>query len=216
MTHESGVQGIPPGSGASPYSTGGGGVTLERLYGATLLAALLTGDPVPGLGDEQSVVEVAFQARSKSPVDDFVVSGEPRSTTAGQPRRLAIGVRRDPTIAAGDAEFVHLLSSCLRALTSAPVDFETDRARVAIVVAGPHSGAAEVRRLAEIARTQLNSTAFRSAVATPGVCSAKVRARLRWLDEAVAAATPQNPAASEPPGDLTWRLLRSLALIERG
>src|SRR3989442_433914 len=105
-------------SAPSSYSTGGGGVTLEHLYGATVLAALLTGDPVSGLGDEQTVVEVAFQARSMSPVDDLVVSGEPRSVSSGEARRLAIGVRRDPTIGAGDDKFVKLLSNCLQALHS--------------------------------------------------------------------------------------------------
>jgi hypothetical protein len=48
--------------GASPYATGGGGVTLERAYGATLLAAVLVGDPVPGLGDDMHPVRVEMQA----------------------------------------------------------------------------------------------------------------------------------------------------------
>jgi hypothetical protein len=38
--------------GSTPYSTGGGGTVLEHVYGATLLADLLTGDPVPMLGDD--------------------------------------------------------------------------------------------------------------------------------------------------------------------
>jgi hypothetical protein len=37
--------------GASPFATGGGGVRLEHRYAATLLAALLTGKPIPELGD---------------------------------------------------------------------------------------------------------------------------------------------------------------------
>jgi hypothetical protein len=40
------------GGGASPYATGGGGTRLEHRYGAVLLAALLTGDPVSELGDD--------------------------------------------------------------------------------------------------------------------------------------------------------------------
>ncbi len=45
---------------ASPYSTGGGGTVLEHRYGAVLLAALLTGDPVPALAGAFTVTDVAF------------------------------------------------------------------------------------------------------------------------------------------------------------
>ena len=37
---------------ASAYSTGGGGVVLEHAYGGALLAELLLGGPVAGLGDD--------------------------------------------------------------------------------------------------------------------------------------------------------------------
>jgi hypothetical protein len=41
------------GSGyASAYSTGGGGVVLEHAYGGALLAELLLGGPVTGLGND--------------------------------------------------------------------------------------------------------------------------------------------------------------------
>ena len=46
---------------SSPYSTGGGGVTLERRIGALYLAGLLTGETAPELGDSRAVVGVRFQ-----------------------------------------------------------------------------------------------------------------------------------------------------------
>ena len=98
--------------GASPYATGGGGVTLERAYGGTLLAAVLLGDPVPGLGDDMRAVRIELQSGPSSPVDDFVVRGENRST--GTSRRLSVGVRRDPTIAPSDDKFVKLLGDYVR------------------------------------------------------------------------------------------------------
>jgi hypothetical protein len=53
------------GSAAASYSTGGG-VVLEHQYGATLLASLLTGDPVPELGDDVTPMAVRFQASAVS------------------------------------------------------------------------------------------------------------------------------------------------------
>ena len=100
---------------SSPYATGGGGTRLEHRYGATLLTALLTGDPITELGDD-----VAHQVRFQdptSPVDDFVVS-------AAGGRRVSIGVRRAPALSSSDEHSVPLLRSYLRVIienrTSAP------------------------------------------------------------------------------------------------
>ena len=60
---------------ATRYSTGGGGVVLEHRYGATLIAALLTGAQLPELGDNATAKEVRFQASAYSPVDDLMVIG---------------------------------------------------------------------------------------------------------------------------------------------
>lgn len=46
---------------ASPHATGGGGTVLEHAHGAVLLAALLQGHPVLGLGDEITPREIRFQ-----------------------------------------------------------------------------------------------------------------------------------------------------------
>ena len=80
---------------ASAYSTGGGGVVLEHAYGGALLAELLLGGPVNGLGDDATPVRVGFQQSAHSPVDDLTVTGE---GPGGQQRTLFIGVRRKPGI----------------------------------------------------------------------------------------------------------------------
>lgn len=64
-----------PKPAASPYASGGGGTVLEHRYAATVLAALLVGDPIPGLGEEFTVERVALQASTESAVDDLVVTG---------------------------------------------------------------------------------------------------------------------------------------------
>jgi hypothetical protein len=43
---------------------------LEHQYGATLLASLPTGDPLPQLGDDVTPTEVRFQPSAVSAVDD--------------------------------------------------------------------------------------------------------------------------------------------------
>jgi hypothetical protein len=80
------------GEASSPYSTGGGGVTLERRIGALYLAQLLTGDTSPELGDDGAIVSVAFQQAPRVSVDDLVVTvSRPGETEPSV--ELAIGVR---------------------------------------------------------------------------------------------------------------------------
>jgi hypothetical protein len=86
---------------ASTYATGGGGVTLEHQYTATLLAALLVGDPAPELGDRVALTTVRLQASDVSAVDDLVLEG---LDPAGKTHRASIGVRRDPKLATSDTK----------------------------------------------------------------------------------------------------------------
>src|SRR4051812_29163115 len=60
---------------SSSYATGGGGVSLEHQYAATLLAALLVGRPTTELGDAVEVTAIRLQAADVSPVDDVVLEG---------------------------------------------------------------------------------------------------------------------------------------------
>lgn len=202
------------GSGfASPYSTGGGGTSLEHAYGALLLADMLLGHPILGLGDEFTVREVRFQQGATCPVDDLVVFGDCPSTT----RTFYIGVRRAPTIAGGNASFVTLLVDYLRMVIDCEGGLDTDRERLGLAVAAPHSGAGEVARLAALARRQPNDPAFRTAVAAPRATNAKLRARLQHLDNAVKAAAAQGGVPLSDAGArdaLTWRLLKALRIVE--
>lgn len=56
---------------------------LEHRYAATLIAALVTEDPVSELGDEVVPLVVRLQASDVSPVDDIVVEGKPPTATHG-------------------------------------------------------------------------------------------------------------------------------------
>jgi hypothetical protein len=62
-------------AGSSPYATGGGGVRLEQEYAGSVLASLLLGQPVEGLGDDFTPTQVAMQQKAQSPVDDVIIHG---------------------------------------------------------------------------------------------------------------------------------------------
>jgi hypothetical protein len=175
---------------ASPYATGGGGVTLEHTYGATLLAAVLTGGPVPGLGDDMRPMRVQMQAGGA--VDDYVVDGENFRT--GTRRRLSVGVRRNPTMAPGDKKFVKLLEDFVRTVVDHATEVDSDSWRLALALAGPHTGAAQTKTLTDFARSQADNESFRETVGRDGVTTAEVRTRLGLLDQAVVAAV----AATSP------------------
>ncbi len=199
--------------GTSPYAAGGGGVTLERTYGATLLSAVLAGDPVQGLGDDMRPVRVQTQSGPDSPVDDYVIEGE--NALAGTSRRLSVGVRRDPTIAPSDAKFIKLLGDYVRIAIEHAAEIDDDRWRLALAVADPHTGASETKILTDFARSQLTNDSFRETVGRDGVTTADVRARLRYFDDAVVAAlaaTGLTTKASDA-SVLTWRLLRALRIL---
>jgi hypothetical protein len=198
---------------ASPYSTGGGGTTLEHGYGALLLAALLLKHPVAGLGDEFTVQEVRFQQGAICPVDDLVVVGSCTPVS----RTLYVGVRRAPTIGGGNASFITLLVDYLQMVHDRQVELNADRERLGLAIAAPHAGASEVAHLAALARKQPNSSAFRAAVAAPRATNGKVRKRLGYLDDAVKAAAAQGGISLVDTAErdtLTWRLLKALRVIE--
>ena len=71
---------------ASPFSTGGGGVTFEHLVGASYLVSLLAMDVPRGL-DRGITYRVAFQQRwSGAVLDDIIVTSR---TSDGQEHHLA-------------------------------------------------------------------------------------------------------------------------------
>jgi hypothetical protein len=78
---------------ASAYSTGGGGVVLEHAYGGALLAELLLGGPVAGLGDDVSPLRIGFQQSAYSPVDDLMVAGTGQAAS-GRSSLVSAAARR--------------------------------------------------------------------------------------------------------------------------
>ncbi len=169
-------------SASSPYATGGGGVTFERRVATRYLAHLLTGASSPELADRR-VVAVAFQQAPSHAVDDLVV----RAARDGEDMaslELSVGARRSPGFVASDTATRKLIGSFLVAAQERSTE-GVDR-RLAVCVAGPQTAAAQVEKLANLARTR-NAATFYSDLAVPGRFRQVLKDRLTHLKALVKA-----------------------------
>jgi hypothetical protein len=202
-----------PRSAASPYSTGGGGVTFERRVGAIYLVLLLTGDGSTELGDGRSVVSVAFQQAPQFPVDDLVVRAK-RPDETSPSLELAIGARRAPRIIRSDPDTQKLIVEYVRALLSLPDDGIDHR--FALVVAGQQDHARELAELAGLAAKQMSETGFSALVGTEGRIRKALADRLEHVRALVVGAL-EALGVDDPDGSQaqarTWQLLSRLDVL---
>ena len=211
MTNPEAHQTSPPrGSGASRYSTGGGGTVLEHRYGALLLSHLLSGDPAPEMGSDVTVDRVAFQARAESDIDDYMLVGRGGD---GAERRTFVAVRRAPKLIPSDVRSVELVATYLPTLLNDWLAVQAGSTR--LVLASTRTTAVhELGQLATIAQTRPDESAFREAVAQPGQANRQVRKRLELLDKLVEGSAERVDSGAIPSSELTWRLLSSLMVRE--
>ena len=199
------------GEASSPYSTGGGGVTLERRIGALYLAQLLTGDTSPELGDDGAIVSVAFQQAPRVSVDDLVVTvSRPGETEPSV--ELAIGIRRRPNLVRSNGDAQTLFGQYVQALVDAPDDNREHR--LALVVAGRNTHAEQLSELCAHARTQVDALAFFELLSEPGRFAQGLVNRLEHLSALVSAAPhPVEMVIADGGRGMTWRLLRRLWVL---
>lgn len=192
---------------ASPEATGGAGTVMEHRYAATLLAALLLHESVPGLGGTLVPETVQFQ-RHGSPIDDLVVTAR----GAGASVTWYIAARRRPTFAASHPQTVTLFGSFLRQLDADLDAFETGRALLGLAVKGPHRPSELVAQLAGMAASQIDGASFRAATATR---SQPLIDRLKHVDGLVTKALAELGRLRLDQGerDWTWTLLKSLRVV---
>ncbi|MFF1872798.1 hypothetical protein [Kitasatospora herbaricolor] len=191
---------------SNPYSTGGGGTTLEHNYGAVLLGHVLTRDPAGELGDGAVPHQLVFQAADLSPVDDFVLIGNDQLGEIG----AAIAVRRAPKLIPSQNDSLSLISSFLQALLARWRDVDAGRWRLILATASGCTPAREARDLAEVARGSLSDDAFRTAVSRQ---RHPQKNRLKQLD-AIVEAVSVELGTDVSDSELTWRLLRRLRVRE--
>lgn len=186
-----GVQqdGSPEATGASPYSTGGGGTVLEHRYGAVLLSHLLTGTPVPGLGDAVTPVRIRFQARSVSRVDDIVVVGIAPDQV--EVACSSVGVRRQPRLVPSEADSVKLIGDFLHVARAKQALVDSGRWRLALAVVSSCVPAQQLKVLAEVAAAAGSWTELQDRLCRPGSVQAPARNRLVQVEAIVASLTPE-------------------------
>ena len=199
--------------GASPYATGGGGISFERKVAVKYLALMLTGDGATELGNGRVVVRVAFQQAPTHWVDDLVVSAsypdEPDPSLI-----LALGIRRAPRIVQSDESTRRLI----RQFVHAVIDERPDgpEYRLGFVVAGPQNHARQMAELAGIAKVQMDAPGFFDLIRSPTRFQSGIRTRLSQLEKLVEHALHDldvAEAGEELIQQCTWQLLSRLTLL---
>jgi hypothetical protein len=176
------VDAAAPREGMSPYATGGGGVTFERKVAVQYLAHLLAGDGSVELGEERSVVSVAFQQAPDHQVDDLVVRAA-RADESEPTLVLALGIRRAPNLVQSDESTQKVIRAFVRAVIDAPADGPEHR--FALVVAGAQPHAEQLAELAALAGVQMDASSFFDLVRTPNKFTGDVRGRLDQIEKLV-------------------------------
>jgi hypothetical protein len=201
------------GTGVSPYSTGGGGVSFERRVAASYLALLLTGEGAPELGDSRRVVGVAFQQAPQIAVDDLVVLAA-RTDEEAPTLELAIAVRRAPQIIQSDDDTAALFTQFLGALADG--EGEYPQRRVALAVSGPQTHAQQLAELAALASQQRDAADFFDLLRTKQKFRAELVGRLDHVQALVVkalAAQGATDANEEVVLHRTWTLLAHLTVL---
>jgi len=202
-----------PRAGASPYATGGGGVTFERRVAVQYLSRLLTGEGASELGDGRSIDSVSFQQAPLHPVDDLVV----RARRAEEPEPslvLAIGVRRAPDLVQSDEPTQKLIREFVRAVINTPTDGPEHR--LALVVAGVQPHAQQLADLAALSAVQMDASAFFDLVRTPKRFTVDLRSRLDQIEKLVKQALIELGSPDPDTAFVrhrTWELLARLTVL---
>jgi HEAT repeats len=190
---------------ASPFSTGGGGETFEKLAGACILAALLAQEELPGL--DLPVTKVRFQQRYAGHLlDDIVVEG----ASAGARRTLEIQVRHRPRLVASDPKFVELVAVLLGTMRENPTAILNGTRRLGLLVDMGTPGWKSLHELTRLAWAHDDVDGFYRAVAADGHTGKPVRDRLDHLVRAKAKADKASEIGEDPE---VWVLLHGLRVL---
>ena len=193
---------------ASPFSTGGGGVTFEHVVGASYLVSLLAEDIPRGLN--RGVTDsVAFQQRwSGAILDDLVVTTR---TAEDEQIRLALAVKHNLTFSAAPSNtvFHRVISDCWDTFSGVhnwPFDPAVDRIGIGV---GEYSATADkhLQRVLDWARRSDSPEVF-ARIHIDGFSSAEMRGHLQAIKMLLA-----DAAGREVSDDEQWQFLRCLVVI---
>lgn len=205
---------MPDGAGkqkrcASPYSTGGGGVTLERMLGALLMTRLLTGGAVTHL-DGRSPATVALQQVPAALADDLVVTA--RAADGVTILRLDIAVRRSPEFNVSHTSTCDLVAMLVKADLAAECSTDENLVhRLCVAVSGRQTHAQQLAELAAVARGKPDAEGFYGDIGTFGKYA--TGPRLTQLTSMVGKAIEDlDDAAAGTKEYRTFRLLQRLRI----
>lgn len=189
-----------PAPAASPYSTGGGGVTFAHRVAATYLAGMLLGDRRSET-DELPIDLVAFQTGPLHPVDDLLLIADDGKF------ELAVACRATPHFVQSDEATVKLVGSLLNELGAHPGGY------VAVAVAGTKLEWDQVAVVCAVAKSCASPASFVAAMETDGRWSRPVRDRYKHLAKMVELALGAG-AARVDVSEVSWNLLSRLQIIQ--
>ena len=198
--------------GMSPYSTGGGGVTLERKVAVQYLAHMLVGDGATGIGHGRRVVSVALQEAAAHPADDLVI-GAAYPDESKPSLVLAIAVRRSPNLVLSDEPTRKLVRGLVRGLLSEPSN--GPKLRWGLVVSGPQGHAEQLAKLADHAATQMDASGFFELIHSPRKFDRGIRGRLGQIEKLVESSLKDLGVAEVGTAlvqDRVWQLLGRLVV----
>lgn len=193
--------------GASPYATGGGGVTFERKVAVQYLAHLLVADSTTQIGDGRHVMSVAFQQAPSHPVDDLVIEAK-RPDESERSLVLALAVRRSLNLVKSHELTRKLMRQFVHAAAQAPADGTEYRLGLVVSQQQPH--AKELGELADLAAGQSKPRDFFELIRASDRFSADLRKRLDHLKSLVKDALDNsNEILIE---ERTWQILSRLTV----
>jgi hypothetical protein len=199
-----------PAAGASPYSTGGGGVRLEHSYAACLIAGLLAGEAVSELGDSLSVDSIRLQASDVSAVDDILIEGR---DTHGVTYRSSIGVRRNPSLTTSDSASVPLIRDFLTLVTEQWPKVSAGQWRLVLAVSTNANAITQLSDLAALAHTLPSGEALEDRLPQPRRTNTGVRGRYDHVKSLIEQASDGLASAEGLEAtELTWRFLSNLTV----
>lgn len=158
--------------------------------------------PLSELHDHATVVDVQFQARDPSEVDDLTVRG---ALGDGTEVRVDVAVRRNPLIQASNADARALIGSFLRAIVDNFDALSDGTWRVALASANTSRHALELLELTGHARFAVDDASFRASIP-----NRPLRNRLDQVDQLVDAMLTGAARTRLPLSIATWTLLRAL------
>lgn len=191
-------------SETSPLSSGGAGTIMEYQVAAVVLARLLVGDSVVGIGN---IAQVRLQGASAGhSLDDIIVFKSMADTP-----RTEVQVKRTVSPVPSSKEFVSVVEQCLRGLDEYGDAVDAGEVHFCLAAAGPINPLNQLRDLTELARAHNTHTSLQ-AILVPKVTAKEVCDRFEHVKKTVAAIlksqgkTPGN----EELNTLTHRLLKCL------